>query len=422
MTQGTIRFAATPPVMEEPQGPINIRVIGVGGGGGNAVNTMVASGLKNVEFIAANTDLQALAGSKAQEKMPIGEALTRGLGAGARPEVGRHAALESREQIAEALEGADMVFITAGMGGGTGTGAAPVIAEVAKEMGALTVAVVTRPFTFEGRKRRKSATSGLEALEAVVDTLIVIPNDRLLAVAGDDMTTLDAFKGADKVLLDAVRGIVELITVKGIINADFADVRTIMSGQGMALMGIGSSTGSLKAVEAAQRAVSSPLLEEISITGAKGILVNVTSNADLKLHELNDAMRLIQEEAHEDAEIIFGWVVDDTVGDEVRVTVIATDFELAEDEPERPFMEPARPEFKRLLKVERGSSATAVTPWATMPSVDYDLPPSVRQNLEARGSAAAPLLERNAHEVFQNQIDEDLAHLEKPTFVRKLAD
>ncbi len=420
MTQGSIRFAAVSLEEEETIGPINIRVIGVGGGGGNAVNTMVSAGLKNVQFIAANTDQQALLSSKAGTTLPIGEDLTRGLGAGARPEVGKHAALESREQISEALQGADMVFITAGMGGGTGTGAAPIIAEVAKEMGALTVAVVTRPFTFEGRKRRKSATSGLEALEAVVDTLIVIPNDRLLAVAGDDMTTLDAFKGADKVLLDAVRGIVELITVKGIINADFADVRTIMAGQGMALMGVGASTGSLKAVEAAQRAVSSPLLEEISITGAKGILVNVTSDSALKLHELNEAMRLIQEEAHEDAEIIFGWVVDDTIGDEVRVTVIATNFEPAEEEPERPFLEPARPEFNRLLKVERGG-ATPVTPWATMPAVDYDLPPSVRQNLEAR-NGAAPLLERNSREVFQNQIDEDLAHLEKPTFVRKLAD
>ncbi len=420
MTQGSIRFAAVSLEEEETIGPINIRVIGVGGGGGNAVNTMVAAGLKNVQFVAANTDQQALLSSKAQTTLPIGEALTRGLGAGARPEVGRHAALESREQIAEALEGADMVFITAGMGGGTGTGAAPVIAEVAKEMGALTVAVVTRPFTFEGRKRRKSATGGLEALEAVVDTLIVIPNDRLLAVAGDDMTTLDAFKGADKVLLDAVRGIVELITVKGIINADFADVRTIMAGQGMALMGVGSSTGSLKAVEAAQRAVSSPLLEEISITGAKGILVNVTSDAALRLHELNEAMRLIQEEAHEDAEIIFGWVVDDTIGDEVRVTVIATNFEPAEEEPERPFLEPARPELNRLLKVDRGG-ATPVTPWATMPAVDYDLPPSVRQNLEAR-NGSVPLLERNSREVFQTQIDEDLSHLEKPTFVRKLAD
>ena len=419
MTQGTIRFAM-PPLVEEPVGPIKILVIGVGGGGGNAVNTMVAAGLKNVEFIAANTDLQALSSSKATTRLPIGEMLTRGLGAGARPEVGRHAALESREQIVSALEGADMVFITAGMGGGTGTGAAPVIAEVAKELGALTVAVVTRPFTFEGRKRRRSASEGLEALGAAVDTLIVIPNDRLLAVAGDDTTTLDAFSGADRVLLDAVRGIVDLITVKGIINADFADVRTIMEGQSMALMGVGSSTGALKAVEAAQRAISSPLLEEISITGAKGILVNVTSDAGLKLHELNEAMRLIQEEAHEDAEIIFGWVVDDTVGDEVRVTVIATNFEPADVEPERPFHEPARSQFKRLLKVERGAGPTAVTPWATMPAVDYDLPPSVRQNLEARHSA--PLLERNAREVFQNQIDEDLSFLEKPAFVRKLAD
>jgi cell division protein FtsZ len=419
MTQGTITFAAMPPLVEEP-GPINIRVIGVGGGGGNAVNTMVASGLKNVEFIAANTDQQALASSRASTTLPIGEALTRGLGAGARPEVGRHAALESREQIAAALEGADMVFITAGMGGGTGTGAAPIIAEVAKEQGALTVAVVTRPFTFEGRKRRRAAEAGLEALEEVVDTLIVIPNDRLLAVAGDDTTTLDAFRGADKVLLDAVRGIVELITVKGIINADFADVRTIMEGQSMALMGVGSSTGPLKAVEAAQRAISSPLLQEISITGAKGILVNVTSDASLKLHELNEAMRLIQEEAHEDAEIIFGWVVDDTIGDEVRVTVIATNFEPAEEEPERPFLEPARPQFKRLLKVERGGGPMAVTPWATMPAVDYDLPPSVRQNLESR--RAPPLLERNAREVFQNQVDQDLTYLEKPAFVRKLAD
>ncbi|HDP69395.1 MAG TPA: cell division protein FtsZ [Actinobacteria bacterium] len=303
-----------------------IKVVGVGGGGTNAVNRMIEAGLKGVEFIALNTDSQALLMSDADYKVHIGEKLTRGLGAGADPEVGFQAAQESREDIKEALRGADMVFITAGKGGGTGTGAAPVVAEVAKEIGALTVGVVTRPFGFEGRKRAMQADEGIEKLRDGVDTLIIIPNDKLLYVVEKRTSILDAFRVADDVLRQGVQGITDLITMPGLINLDFADVRTIMSGAGSALMGIGESSGENRAAEAAKAAISSPLLDA-SIEGAKGVLLNISGGADLGLFEVNEAAEVIANASHPDSNIIFGAVIDDGLQDSVRVTVIATGFD-----------------------------------------------------------------------------------------------
>ncbi len=307
----------------ETQGA-KIKVIGVGGSGCNAVNTMIKFGLEGVEFITANTDRQALDASLAQTKIQIGKELTKGLGAGANPEVGKKAALEDYAKISEILAGADMVFITAGMGGGTGTGAAPIFAKIAKEVGALTVGVVTKPFSFEGKKRTKHAEQGLAWLNESVDSLITIPNQRLLAISGATLSMLDAFKKADEVLLNAVQGISDLINHTGLINSDFADVRTIMMNKGMALMGIGYGEGEHRAVEAATNAISSPLLEDVMIDGATGIIINVTGGSDLKIHEVNEATTLIMEAAHEDAEIIFGTVIDETLKDKVKVTVIAT--------------------------------------------------------------------------------------------------
>ncbi len=304
-----------------------IKVIGVGGGGNNAVNTMIEEGLTGVEFIAVNTDAQDLNSSLAPRRFQLGGQLTKGLGAGSNPEVGREAALEDRERLAELLVGADMVFVTAGMGGGTGTGAAPVIAQVAKEIGALTVAVVTRPFFFEGKRRRKQAEEGIENLMSVVDTLITIPNQRLLSMATERTTLKEAFSMADLVLLQAVQGVSDLINKEGAINVDFADVRTIMSSKGVALMGVGNASGDHKTVDAAQRAISSPLLDDVSISGATSVLMNVTGPSSITLYEVNEASSLIQEEAHEDAHVIWGLVYDDSLQDEVRVTVIATGFE-----------------------------------------------------------------------------------------------
>jgi len=303
-----------------------IRIVGVGGAGGNAVNTMIAAGLSGVDFIATNTDAQALRVNLAPTKVQLGGELTKGLGAGANPEIGRRATLETENEIRELLCGADMVFVTGGMGGGTGTGGAPVVARIAKELGALTVGVVSKPFLFEGKKRMRQAEEGLRELKANVDTLISIPNQRLLAVASRSQPLLEAFRKADEVLLQAVRGISDLITVHGLINLDFADVRTIMSEMGMAIMGAALATGENRAEEAARRAIASPLLEDISIRGAKGVLINVTGGADLTLHEVNEAASLIQEEADEEANIIFGAVIDETLGDELRITVIATGF------------------------------------------------------------------------------------------------
>ena len=309
----------------------NIKVVGVGGGGSNAINRMISAGLKGVEFVALNTDAQALRMSNAPRKIQIGEKLTKGLGAGANPEIGKKAAEESRDLLAETLDGADMVFITCGMGGGTGTGAAPVIAEIAKEQGALTVGVVTKPFSFEGRRRMAQADHGTEELKDKVDTLIVIPNDRLLQVAESQTSMLDAFRIADDVLRQGVQGISDLITVPGLINLDFADVRTIMTDAGSALMGIGIASGENRAAEAARSATASPLLEA-SINGAKGVLMNITGSSNMGLFEVNEAAEIVSEAADPDALVIFGAVIDDSMGDELKVTVIATGFDVQQAE------------------------------------------------------------------------------------------
>ncbi|MFJ9677389.1 cell division protein FtsZ [Streptomyces sp. NPDC101194] len=303
-----------------------IKVIGVGGGGVNAINRMIEVGLKGVEFIAINTDAQALLMSDADVKLDVGRELTRGLGAGANPAVGRKAAEDHREEIEEVLKGADMVFVTAGEGGGTGTGGAPVVANIARSLGALTIGVVTRPFTFEGRRRANQAEDGIAELREEVDTLIVIPNDRLLSISDRQVSVLDAFKSADQVLLSGVQGITDLITTPGLINLDFADVKSVMSEAGSALMGIGSARGDDRAVAAAEMAISSPLLEA-SIDGARGVLLSISGGSDLGLFEINEAAQLVSEAAHPEANIIFGAVIDDALGDEVRVTVIAAGFD-----------------------------------------------------------------------------------------------
>lgn len=301
-----------------------IRVIGVGGGGGNAINNMILQGLHGVDFIAVNTDAQDLQRSHSVKKFQIGE---KGLGAGAQPEVGREAALEEREKLVELVKGCDMVFIAAGMGGGTGTGAAPVIAQIAKECGALTVAVVTRPFHFEGQKRRKQADEGIENLRQCVDTLITIPNQRLLNVSNEKTTVREAFERADRVLFQAVKGVSDLINYKGDVNVDFADMKTIMQDKGIALMGVGQAAGEDRVMRAAQMAINSPLLAEVSLSGAKSVLVNITSSSNLGLLEMTEASQMIEEEAHEEVNLIWGWIVDETMEDDVRVTVIATDFQ-----------------------------------------------------------------------------------------------
>lgn len=303
-----------------------IKVVGIGGGGVNAVNRMIEVGLRGVEFIAINTDAQALLMSDADVKLDVGRELTRGLGAGANPDVGRQAAEDHAEEIEEVLRGADMVFVTAGEGGGTGTGGAPVVARIARSLGALTIGVVTRPFTFEGRRRASSAENGIDALRDEVDTLIVIPNDRLLSISDRNVSVLDAFRSADQVLLSGVQGITDLITTPGLINLDFADVKSVMQGAGSALMGIGSARGEDRAVKAAELAIASPLLEA-SIDGAHGVLLSIQGGSDLGLFEINEAARLVQEVAHPEANIIFGAVIDDALGDEARVTVIAAGFD-----------------------------------------------------------------------------------------------
>src|SRR6187399_3373943 len=312
---------------EEGRTGARIKVVGVGGGGSNAVNRMVQAGLDGVEFIVANTDLQALKMNAAPHKLQIGAKLTKGLGAGADPNVGRQAALEDTEKLIEALDGADMIFVTTGLGGGTGTGAAPVIASLASELGALTIAVVTKPFRFEGKKRAMQAEAGLEALRECVDTVITIPNERLLSIIDRRTSMTDAFTLADDVLRQAIQGISDLILVPGLINLDFADVKTIMSGMGVARMGTGIADGENRAVDAARRAVSSPLLEDTTVQGARGVIINVTGGPDLGLMEVNEASCVIQESAHEDANIIFGAVVDPNLGGKIKITVIATGFQ-----------------------------------------------------------------------------------------------
>jgi cell division protein FtsZ len=366
-----------------------IKVVGVGGGGGNVVNTMIEANVHGVEFVAANTDRQALINNLAPLKFQMGGNLTKGLGAGANPDIGREAALEDRDQIAAALDGADMVFVTGGMGGGTGTGAAPVIASIARSLGALTVGVVTKPFFFEGNRRRRHAESGIIELRESVDTLITIPNQRLLSITEVSTSMMDAFKMVDRVLLNAVQGISNLITYHGIVNVDFADVRTIMTDQGMALMGTGQSRGDKRAVEAAHQAVSSPLLEDVTIDGATGILINVTGGPDMTLHEIHEASTLIQEAADDDANIIFGSVIDENMGDELKVTVIATGFERAargessnvrelavpKEEQDIPTIIRNRWEKERLANV-RGPEEQAVE------TDEYDVPAFLRRKAE----------------------------------------
>jgi cell division protein FtsZ len=388
-----------------------IKVIGVGGGGGNALRTMINSGLRGVDFIAANTDVQALRGSPAQAKIQLGQNLTKGLGAGANPEVGRNAALEDRDRIMEVVQGCDMVFITCGMGGGTGTGAAPVIAEVARECGALTVGVVTKPFAFEGRRRARQAEEGIHELSQVVDTLITIPNNRLLAIAGETTSMLDAFRRVDDVLLNAVKGISDLINVAGLINVDFADVQTIMSNQGLALMGTGVATGPNRAVDAAHAAIHSPLLDEINIEGAMGILINISGGVDLTLHEVNAASTAIADAAHEDANIIFGSVVDEGIKEEVRITVIATGFQaqsrqqklLAKSEKSQPAREHVQAAAQALGHRARHTE-------------DRDIPTHIRQRWEQQLYARpSPIRELP-------QIESDTGSLDIPTFLRRQAD
>ncbi|MBW2560461.1 MAG: cell division protein FtsZ [Deltaproteobacteria bacterium] len=313
-----------------------IKVIGVGGGGGNAVNMMIAYNLSGVDFIVANTDSQAMVASKAPIKVQLGAEITKGLGAGSDPEIGKRAAIESQDRLREVLNGADMIFVTAGLGGGTGTGGAPVVAEIARDIGALTVAVVTKPFQFEGKKRWRQAEEGLAELKKVVDTLIVVPNQRLLSISGRNMSLPDAFKKADDILHNGVKGISDLIMVPGLINLDFADVKNVMSEMGLALMGTGVASGDNRAVEAAQKAISSPLLEDNSIQGARGVLLNITGGPEMTLFEVNEASSLVQAEAHEDANIIFGTVVDEGMGEEIRITVIATGFDPQDRGYERP--------------------------------------------------------------------------------------
>lgn len=343
---GSIVFAES----EQPVSGAKIKVVGIGGGGGNAVNRMIAAGIEGVQFLVANTDLQALRNSSASVKLQIGEKLTRGLGAGGDPEVGRQSALEDTEKIIEAIEGADMVFITTGLGGGTGTGAGPIIASLATELGALTVAVVTKPFAFEGRRRLRQAEQGLSELRECVDTVITIPNERLLNAVPKGTPFYDSFRLVDDVLLQAVQGISDIITVPGLINVDFADVKTIMEGMGMALMGTGSARGESRSLEATQRAISSPLLEEASVEGARGLLVNITGGTDLTLFEVNEAMSIIHDAADPDANIIFGAVLDSRLADEMKITVIATGFEKSgtASEPVRTFpsAQPSGPETR----------------------------------------------------------------------------
>ncbi len=349
----------------EELGP-RIKVIGVGGGGGNAINNMIENSLQGVEFIAANTDCQALQLNRALVKLQLGQACTKGLGAGARPEVGASAAKESIDRIEELAGASDMVFIAAGMGGGTGTGAAPIIADVARRQGALTVGVVTKPFGFEGARRRKQADAGIQELKAAVDTLIIVPNDRLLQLAGKDTSMLDAFKMADRVLFNAVKGISDIITQQGVINVDFADAVSVMKEQGMALMGIGRGTGDERAVDAAHKAISSPLLEDVSVDGATGILVNVTGGPSLTLYEVNAAIALITDAAHEEANIIFGYVVDEEMGDEVSITVIATGFEQSKGRSEP--------------VLEASSERPVRAPVAAQQRSDADVPAYIRRN------------------------------------------
>jgi cell division protein FtsZ len=382
---------------EEANAPAKIKVIGIGGGGTNAINSMIQAHVDGVEFIVANTDLQALSSSLAPTKIQLGSQLTKGLGAGANPEIGKRAALEDLDRISGILDGADMVFVTAGMGGGTGTGAAPVITNIAKDKGCLTVAVVTKPFLFEGKRRLVQAESGLRELRTTCDTIITIPNQRLLNVVGKQTSLRDAFRICDDVLRQAVQGISDLITIPGLINLDFADVQTIMSEMGMALLGTGVARGENRAAEAAQKAISSPLLEESSIEGARGVLINITGGPDLTLFEVNEASSIIKEVAHEDAQIIFGSVIDDNMQGEIRVTVIATGFGYPKE---------ATPTIPLVLPTKKTRLA--------QPQPD---PQPV-----ANGTSSPGIRRTSPNERFRERVNTPLSDdksLEIPTFLRK---
>jgi len=384
-----------------------IKVIGVGGAGGNAINNMIASNLQGVVFIAANTDAQSLELSKAAIRIQIGEKLTEGLGAGANPSIGRDAALENEDALRQVLDGSHMVFITAGFGGGTGTGAAPVIAEICKDLGALTVAVVSKPFSFEGKKRLKQAEEGIEALKEVADTVITIPNDRLRGLASKNAKMVDMFRKADEILLHSVKGITDLIMMPGLVNLDFADVRTTMSKAGLAIMGIGIASGEKRAVEAAERAISHPLLEDISIAGAKGVLMNITSTSEITLDEMTEASDRIFHEVGEDAEIIWGQAIDETLGDELRVTVIATGIGQSAEKV-------CTTELRRREPTLRGK-VRDLTPEDMKNAVDYDEPTYIRRK-EAAGESSGALYRGYKGLVIDNE------DLDIPTFLRRKAD
>ncbi len=369
-----------------------IKVVGVGGGGGNVVNTMILSGVEGVDFVATNTDNQALRNSRAPMKVQLGTSLTKGLGAGANPEIGRQAAIEDKERLVELLQGSDMIFVAAGMGGGTGTGAAPIIAEAAREVGALTVGVVTKPFTREGKQRMKRADDGIKAMQDVVDSLIVIPNDRLIGLAGKSMSILDAFKPADDVLRQAVQGISDLIITSGLINVDFADVKTVMSSRGMAMMGIGHSEGENRAAEAAHKAISSPLLEEIDISGARGVLVNISGSSNMTMEEFDEASRIIHEKVHEDANIIVGLVINEDLGDSIQITCIATGFGESDSRSSR-----MADELRSPAMMSVGGARS-----------DRDVPTFIRKKQQEK-----PLTK----EIYGDEAEYDI-----PTFLRKRVD
>ena len=389
----------------EPEKSAKIKVIGVGGAGGNAINNMIASNMQGVKFIAANTDAQALDISRAPVKIQLGETLTEGLGAGANPQIGRDAALEAEGALREALANSHMIFITGGFGGGTGTGAAPVIAEICKDLGALTVAVVTKPFQFEGKKRTQVAEAGLEELKKVVDTAITIPNDRLRGLASKKATLMEMFLKADEILLHSVKGITDLIMMPGVVNLDFADVRTTMSKAGMAIMGIGIATGENRAVEAAEKAISHPLLEDIPIAGAKGVLMNITSTSEMEFEEVAEASEYIHNEVGEDAEIFWGTAVDDSLGDEMRVTVIATGIGAEQEAAQESHLDNAL----------RGKIRDITPSDLEKESIDFEEPTFIRRQ-KAVGESNGAVYRGHKGLIV------DMDDLDSPTFLRRKAD
>jgi len=389
----------------EPEKSAKIKVIGVGGAGGNAINNMIASNMQGVKFIAANTDSQALEISRAPVKIQLGEMLTEGLGAGANPQIGRDAALEAEGALREALADSHMIFITAGFGGGTGTGASPVIAEICKDLGALTVAVITKPFSFEGKKRNKLAEEGLEELKKVVDTAITIPNDRLRGLAPKKATLMEMFVKADEILLHSVKGITDLIMMPGVVNLDFADVSTTMSKAGMAIMGIGIATGENRAVEAAERAISHPLLEDIPIAGAKGVLMNITSTSEMEFEEVAEASEYIHNEVGDDADIFWGTAVDDSLGDEMRVTVIATGIGVEQESAEE----------SHLQRALRGKIRDITPADLNKEIIDYEEPTFIRQQ-KAVGESTGAVYRGHKGKIV------DMDDLDSPTFLRRKAD